>query len=376
MTSPTLELACELIRRPSVTPNDADCQILLSERLGRLGFINEAMPFDTVQNLWSRRGRATPLLVFAGHTDVVPSGPLEQWTSPPFEPTLRDGRLYGRGAADMKSSLAAFVVACERFVAKHPNHPGSIALLITSDEEGVAVNGTARVMETLSARNEQIDWCIVGEPSSDHECGDVVKVGRRGSLSGYLRIIGEQGHIAYPHLANNAVHAFAPALLELTATVWDSGNEDFPPTTFQVSNLNAGTGAENVIPGDLHAMINFRYSTVVTDTQLREAVESILHKHGLRYELTWRLAARPFLTQPGTLRTAAARAIEMVTGFAPAMTTTGGTSDGRFIAPTGAQVVELGPTSATIHKVDENVPVDQLDTLTDLYEQILVELLA
>lgn len=375
MTSPTLALAEELIRRPSVTPADAGCQELLAARLARLGFHNDSLTFGEVTNLWSRRGEAAPLFVFAGHTDVVPPGPASDWTSPAFEPSIRDGRLYGRGAADMKGSLAAFVTACERFVAAHPDHRGSIALLLTSDEEGPAVNGTVKVVETLLARGERIDLCVVGEPSSSARCGDVVKVGRRGSLNGRLRVFGEQGHVAYPHLAANPLHLFAPALLALTQQQWDAGNADFPPTTFQISNLNCGTGATNVIPGELELLLNFRFSTEVTAAELRATVEGLLERHGLNYELDWTLSAEPFLTGDGELRRATAVAIERVTGAPPEMATTGGTSDGRFIAPTGAQVVEIGPVNDTIHKVNEHVAVADLETLSQIYETLLTELL-
>lgn len=375
MNSATLELAQELIRRPSVTPSDGGCQLLLAERLTAIGFECEHLPFGEVANLWARRGQSSPLLVFAGHTDVVPPGPLTQWTTAPFQPSIRDGRLYGRGAADMKGSIAAFTVACERFVARYPDHKGSIAFLITSDEEGPAVDGTAKVVETLTARSERIDWCIVGEPSSSERCGDVVKVGRRGSLNGRLRVFGEQGHIAYPQLARNPIHELAPALLELTARQWDQGNSDFPPTSFQVSNIQAGTGAANVIPGVLELQFNFRYSTEVTAEQLRAEVQAVLDRHGLHYEIDWHCSGLPFLTPQGPLREATARVIEAVTGHSPEMSTTGGTSDGRFIAPTGAQVVEIGPVNASIHKVDENVTLAELETLTEIYERLLKELL-
>lgn len=375
MTSATLDLARALISRPSVTPDDADCQALLAQRLAACGFNNETMVFDEVTNLWARRGAAAPLVVFAGHTDVVPPGPAEDWISPPFEPTIRDGRLYGRGAADMKGSIAAFITACERFVERHPGHRGSIGLLITSDEEGPAVNGTVKVVETLVARNEPIDMCVVGEPSSSQACGDVVKIGRRGSLNGRLRVYGEQGHVAYPHLARNPLHSFAPALLELTTREWDRGNRDFPPTTFQISNIHGGTGATNVIPGEIELLINFRYSTEVTAEQLQAEVESLLKRHDVEFEIEWTVSARPFLTADGTLKQATERAVEAVIGRAPEMTTTGGTSDGRFIAPTGAQVVELGPVNDTIHKVNENVLATDLDVLSRIYERLLEELL-
>ncbi len=374
--SDTLELACDLIRRASITPDDAGCQDLLQQRLGALGFQNESLRFGEVDNLWSRRGSEGPLLVFAGHTDVVPTGPLDSWRSPPFEPTLNQGKLYGRGAADMKSSIAAFVTACERFVAAHPEHKGSIAFLITSDEEGPAVNGTAKVVETLIARGERIDYCIVGEPTSTSSCADTVKNGRRGSLNGFLRVHGEQGHVAYPHLARNPLHAFAPVLQELVATNWDEGNEHFPPTTFQISNIHAGTGATNVIPGDLEVWLNFRFSTEQSAAGLEQHVEAMLKRHGVDYSIEWQRSAEPFLTAGGALVEAAQAAIEEVAGSRPELSTTGGTSDGRFIAPTGAQVIELGPVNATIHKIDEHVGVDELDTLSAVYEGILRRLLA
>ena len=374
--STTLELAKDLIRLPSVTPEDADCQALLARRLQAIGFRCESMRFGEVTNLWARRGEQGPLLVFAGHTDVVPTGPLEAWSSHPFQPEVRDGKLYGRGAADMKGSIAAFVTACERFVADHPAHAGSIGLLITSDEEGPAVNGTVKVVETLLARGERIDLCIVGEPSSQDRCGDIVKIGRRGSLNGYLTVLGEQGHVAYPHLARNPLHEFAPALLELTREVWDQGNADFPPTTFQISNIKAGTGATNVIPGELEVMLNFRFSTEVTAEQLQQRLEAILAKHGVRYRIEWQVSAQPFLTGRGTLIEAISAAIEAETGNPTELSTSGGTSDGRFIAPTGAQVVELGPVNRTIHKVDEHVAVADLDILSRIYERTLVRLLA
>jgi succinyl-diaminopimelate desuccinylase len=376
MKSPTLELAQALIRRPSVTPDDAGCQSLLGERLARAGFSNETMVFEDVTNLWSRRGEAAPLLVFAGHTDVVPPGPLQEWSTPPFEPTVRDGCLYGRGAADMKGSIAAFVTACERFVARHPRHRGSIGLLITSDEEGPSINGTVKVVEALSGRGEKIDLCVVGEPSSSERVGDVVKVGRRGSLNGQLRVLGEQGHVAYPQLARNPLHEFAPALLELVTREWDRGNADFPPTSFQISNIRAGTGATNVIPGELELLLNFRYSTQLSAQTLIQEVEGILTRHGLRFRIDWTLSGEPFLTSDGALRHATAEAVRAVTGAAPQMSTSGGTSDGRFIAPTGAEVLELGPVNATIHKVNEHVNIAELETLSEIYERLLEGLLA
>jgi succinyl-diaminopimelate desuccinylase len=373
--SPTLALATALIERPSVTPLDEGCQALLMERLERLGFEAEAMVFGNVTNLWARRGSEGPLFCFAGHTDVVPPGPLADWTSLPFVPTLRDGLLFGRGASDMKGSLAAMVTACERFVDRHPSHRGSIAFLITSDEEGPAKDGTVKVVERLGARGESIDWCLVGEPTSSRRVGDVVKNGRRGSLNGRVTVRGTQGHVAYPHLALNPIHRFSGALQELCATEWDRGNAFFPPTTFQVSNLHAGTGAENVIPGHLEAMFNFRFSTELTDGQLRERVDAILRRHGVEFELEWRLSGNPFLTPKGDLLDAVQEAVIATIGSAPALSTGGGTSDGRFIAPTGSQVVELGPLNATIHKVNECVPAKGLDTLSTIYEHTLERLL-
>ncbi|MFZ5594084.1 MAG: succinyl-diaminopimelate desuccinylase [Pseudomonadota bacterium] len=374
--SSTLELAIDLISRPSVTPEDAGCQETMIARLAAIGFNIERLPFGEVQNFWARRGTSGPLFAFAGHSDVVPAGPLEQWHSPPFEPTIRDGHLYGRGAADMKGSLAAMVTACERFVAAHPVHHGSIAFLITSDEEGPSVNGTVKVVEHLSARGERIDWALVGEPTSTGQVGDVIKNGRRGSLSGTLTVHGVQGHVAYPHLADNPVHRFAPALAELCAIRWDEGSTHFPPTTFQISNVHAGTGANNVIPGDLQVLFNFRYSTAVTYTQLRERVEAVLNRHALKYELAWNLSGEPFLTREGELIDAARAAIREIAGIEAELSTSGGTSDGRFIAPTGAQVVELGPVNATIHKLNECISVNDLDVLSDIYQRILEKLLA
>ena len=374
--NPTLQLACELIRRPSVTPDDRGCQQLLADRLQPLGFQVEHLRFGEVDNLWARRGVDTPLLVFAGHTDVVPPGPPEQWESDPFEPVIRDGVLYGRGAADMKSSLAAMVTACERFIAANPGHRGSVGFLITSDEEGPAVDGTVRVVEHLQARSEHIDYCLVGEPSSEQELGDIAKNGRRGSLNGRLRIRGQQGHVAYPQLAENPIHRAAPALAELVGEHWDQGNEFFPPTTFQISNISGGTGAENVIPGELDLMFNLRFSTESTAASLRSRVESILDRHRLDYDLQWKLSGEPFLTPAGELLDAASEAIRDITGKPTRLSTAGGTSDGRFIAPTGAQVLELGPVNATIHKVNECVPAGSVEQLSGIYERILEILLS
>ncbi len=373
--SPTLQLARELIRRPSVTPRDAGCQDLIGRRLSALGFRLEPMPFGEVSNLWARRGQRGPLLCFAGHTDVVPTGPEEDWRHPPFEAVVVDGVLYGRGAADMKGSLAAMLTAMERFLARHPEPEGSLAWLLTSDEEGPAVEGTVKVVERLQARGEKIDWCLVGEPTSDARLGDTIKVGRRGSLNGRLLVSGVQGHVAYPHLARNPVHEALPALAELAAVEWDQGNDHFPPTSFQISNIRAGTGATNVIPGTLEVVFNFRFSTEQTETALRRRTEEILDRHGLDYRLEWHLSGNPFLTSQGALVDAAAAAVQEVTGITPERSTSGGTSDGRFIAPTGAQVIELGPLNATIHKVDEHVAVEELERLSRIYERLLEKLL-
>ncbi len=372
----TLEFTQQLIRQPSLTPEDADCQQLMAQRLAAIGFNIEWMPFGEVMNLWARRGNDGPVLCFAGHTDVVPTGDLNRWDSLPFEPEIRDGLLYGRGAADMKSALAAMVVACERFIANSPDHQGSIAFLITSDEEGPSINGTVKVIEALEARQEKITWCLVGEPSSTTRLGDVIKNGRRGSLNGILTVHGKQGHVAYPHLANNPVHAAAPALAELCAEVWDQGNEFFPQTSFQISNISAGTGANNVIPADLTVVFNFRFSTEVTVEQLKARTEAILKKHGLSYTLPWSLSGLPFLTAKGELVAAAQTAIRDIQGLETELSTSGGTSDGRFIAPTGAQVVELGVINASIHQINEHVAVADLEPLTRIYTRILEQLLA
>ena len=374
--SPVVELTCELISRPSVTPEDAGCQQLLGERLARLGFVLESMVFADTTNLWARRGTDGPLFCFAGHTDVVPPGPDSAWATPPFTPTLIDGYIYGRGAADMKGSLAAMVVAIERFVAAHPDHQGSIALLLTSDEEGPFINGTVKVIETLEARQEKLRWCIVGAPSSTQQVGDVVKNGRRGSLTGDLTIHGVQGHVAYPHLADNPIHKAAPALAELANTLWDSGNSSFPPTTFQIANINGGTGASNVIPGELQVQFNFRFSTESTSAGLKARVTALLDQHRLNYDLAWTLSGEPFLTASGELVTAVQGAISDICGYSTQLSTSGGTSDGRFIAPTGAQVLELGPCNATIHKVNECIKADDLDQLALIYERTLERLLA
>lgn len=373
--SAVLALTEELIRRPSVTPLDEGCQQLMADRLAALGFDIESMFFEDTLNLWARRGQGKPLFCFAGHTDVVPTGPLEQWHSPPFEPQIRDGLLYGRGTADMKGSLAAMIVATERFLAKNPLLTGDIAFLITSDEEGPFINGTKRVIETLEARQEKISWCLVGEPSSTQQVGDVIKNGRRGSLTGYLKIKGVQGHVAYPHLVDNPIHKAAPALAALSTEVWDHGNAFFPATSFQISNIHAGTGATNVVPGELSLTFNFRYSTEVSAEQLQQRVLALLDQHQLQYDIEWVLNGLPFLTDRGPLVEAAVKAVRQVQGFETSLETTGGTSDGRFIAPTGAQVVELGPCNGTIHKINEHVRVADLDLLTDMYEAMLWHLL-
>ena len=373
--SQTLELTCNLMARASVTPADEGCQDVMIERLGAVGFQIERLRYGNVENFWATRGAGRPVFCFAGHTDVVPTGPLEEWRTSPFEPTLRDGLLYGRGAADMKSGLAAMVTASEEFVRSHPQHRGTLAFLVTSDEEGPSVDGTKRVVETLQERRAQIDWCLVGEPSSESVIGDTIKIGRRGSLSGRLTVHGVQGHVAYPHLAENPVHKLAPALAELTSRVWDQGNEHFQPTTFQVSNLNAGTGAPNVIPGELKARFNLRYSPVQTLEGLKQIVESILTKHKVRYSLEWYVSGEPFYTQRGALSDAVAAAVKDIAGVTPKLSTGGGTSDGRFIAHLGAQVVELGVVNATIHKVNEHVRAEDIDALHGMYLGVLRRLL-
>src|ERR1700730_1635558 len=373
--SQTIELTKALIARRSVTPADEGCQQLMIERLAAAGFAIEQLSFGGVENFWARRGGVGPVVCFAGHTDVGPTGPLAEGHSDPFAPQIRDGVLYGRGAADMKSGLAAMVTATEEFVRAHPKHKGTIAFLITSDEEGPSVDGTKRVAEMLAGRNERIDWCVVGEPSSENTLGDPVKVGRRGSFSGRLTVHGVQGHVAYPQLAENPVHTLAPALAELTSRVWDNGTEYFQPTSFQVSNLNAGTGAPNVIPGELKARFNLRYSPVQTQERLKETVEGILRKHGVRFTIEWYVSGEPFYTKPGDLFDAVGSAIHQVTGSRPKISTGGGTSDGRFIAPLGAQVVELGVVNATIHKVNESVRLDEIDQLHRMYFNVLRNLL-
>jgi succinyl-diaminopimelate desuccinylase len=372
--SPTLELTKQLISRQSVTPEDDGCQQLMNDRLAAVGFDIQPLPFEDVDNFWAIRGDSGPILCFAGHTDVVPSGPESSWQSPPFEPTVKDGVLTGRGAADMKGSLAAMVIAVENYVASNPNHSGRIAFLITSDEEGIAANGTVKVVEWLKQQNIIPEYCLVGEPSSSEKCGDTIKNGRRGSLGCKLRVIGKQGHVAYPHLADNPIHNVAPALAELANTEWDRGNDFFPATSFQISNINGGTGATNVIPGELDIVFNFRFSTEVTEQQLRETTEAILNKHQLNYEIDWHLSGQPFLTAEGELVDAAVTAVKQVTGMDTLLSTAGGTSDGRFIAPMGTQVVELGPVNATIHQINECVAVADLDQLTAIYESLLENL--
>ncbi len=374
--SPVLALAKDLISRQSVTPEDAGCQDLMIERLKALGFEIEVMVFEDTTNFWARKGTESPLFTFAGHTDVVPAGKLEQWHTPPFEPTIIDDHLHGRGAADMKGSLACMIVAVERFIAENPNHKGSIGFLITSDEEGPFINGTTRVVDTLMARDEIIDMCIVGEPSSTLKVGDVIKNGRRGSITGDITVKGTQGHVAYPHLAHNPVHQALPAIAELTNIKWDEGNEYFPPTSFQIPNLHAGTGASNVIPGEFNVQFNLRFSTELTAEEIQSRVHSTLDAHGLDYDLKWTLNGQPFLTDTGDLLDAVVKAVSDVNHQAPELLTTGGTSDGRFIAQMGAQVVELGPVNATIHKVNECVNISDLEMLTDMYQKTLENLLA
>lgn len=375
MENSTLELAKALIARRSLTPDDAGCQDILIERLESLGFKIERMRFGNVDNFWARRGTTAPVICFAGHTDVVPTGPVEKWGSEPFTPTIRDGMLYGRGSADMKTSIAAFITSIEEFIAAHPDHAGSIALLITSDEEGVAVDGTVRVVEALQQRGESIDYCIVGEPTCVSKLGDTLKNGRRGSLSGDLTVKGIQCHIAYPHLGKNPIHLAAPAIAELAKTTWDEGNEYFPPTTWQISNIRGGTGANNVVPGTVDIEFNFRFSTASTVEGLKAQVHAILDKHGLEYDLIWALSGKPYLTPKGSLVEAVAQAIKDATGVTAELSTSGGTSDGRFIADICPQVLELGPLNATIHKIDECVAVADIEPLKEIYRLTLVNLL-
>lgn len=375
MESATLEFTKQLVSRQSVTPEDDGCQALMIERLTKIGFDITPLRFGDVENFWAVRGASGPILCFAGHTDVVPSGPEENWSYPPFQPTEVDGQLFGRGTADMKGALAAMVVAVEKFVAEYPSHSGRIAFLITSDEEGIAINGTVKVVDWLQQQGIIPEYCLVGEPSSSDQCGDVIKNGRRGSLGCQLTIKGIQGHVAYPHLGRNPIHLAMPALDELASEVWDQGNDFFPATSFQISNIGAGTGATNVIPGELNVTFNFRFSTEVTDQQLRDRTEAILNKHGLDYELDWHLSGQPFLTAEGELVAAAIDSIKQVTDLDAKLSTAGGTSDGRFIAPMGTQVIELGPTNATIHKVDENTNIADLGALTHIYQLLLQKLL-
>ena len=375
MTKPEIELLCELVERPSITPDDAGCQALLIERLEALGFRCETMQFGEVTNLWARRGNEAPVLCFAGHTDVVPPGDENEWSSNPFEPTFRDDMLYGRGTADMKAGLASMIVAIEQFLESNPDVPGSLALLITSDEEGRARDGTLKVVEALQARGEHIDWCVLGEPSSETTLGDLVRVGRRGSLSGMLTVNGVQGHVAYPQLADNPIRRFAPVLQALHEIEWDQGNEYFPPTSFQVVDVRSGIGAPNVTPAELSARFNFRYSTEWTHESLKKRVHEVFDAHDINYELNWHLSGEPFLTQPGELIDAVVQAVSESTGTAPELSTGGGTSDGRFISPAGTDVVELGPVNASIHKIDEHVRVEDVVKLTGMYRRIMELLL-
>jgi succinyl-diaminopimelate desuccinylase len=375
VNSPTVALAMDLVSRPSVTPLDHGCQELMLARLEACGFSVERLKFDDVDNFWAVHGSDGPIFCFAGHTDVVPTGPVEQWTNLPFTPVIKDGLLFARGSADMKGSLAAMVVAAEQFVAEYPEHPGRLAFLITSDEEGIAINGTVRVVQWLEEHHIIPQWCLVGEPSSSEKCGDTIKNGRRGSLGCSMTIKGLQGHVAYPHLASNPIHLANPAINELINEVWDKGNQYFPPTSFQISNVSSGTGATNVIPGDIKMLFNFRFSTEVTEVQLRQRVEDILDKHGLNYSMEWRLSGEPFLTATGLLVDVATQCIEEVTGLKTLLSTAGGTSDGRFIAPMGTVVVELGPLNSSIHRVDEHVSIDDLEKLTKIYQKIVSQLL-
>lgn len=375
VNSPTVALAMDLVSRPSVTPLDHGCQELMLARLEACGFSVERLKFDDVDNFWAVHGSDGPIFCFAGHTDVVPTGPVEQWTNLPFTPVIKDGLLFARGSADMKGSLAAMVVAAEQFVAEYPEHPGRLAFLITSDEEGIAINGTVRVVQWLEEHHIIPQWCLVGEPSSSEKCGDTIKNGRRGSLGCSMTIKGRQGHVAYPHLASNPIHLANAAINELINEVWDKGNQYFPPTSFQISNVSSGTGATNVIPGDIKILFNFRFSTEVTEVQLRQRVENILGKHGLNYSMEWRLSGEPFLTATGLLVDVATQCIEEVTGLKTLLSTAGGTSDGRFIAPMGTEVVELGPLNSSIHRVDEHVSIDDLEKLTKIYQKIVSQLL-
>jgi len=373
--SPTLALTCDLISRASVTPEDAGCLQVIADRLEKIGFNCQSLPFGDVSNLWAVRGKSGPLFVFAGHSDVVPTGPQDLWRSPPFEPTIKDGILTGRGAADMKGSLAAMVVACENFITENPNHSGRIGFLLTSDEEGPAKNGTVKVMEWLEENKTHIDWCLIGEPTSSKKFGDMIKNGRRGSLNFELSVKGIQGHIAYPHLAENPIHTMTPALKELTEVIWDQGNEYFPATSFQISNINGGTGVTNVIPGEVKIVGNFRFSTELTEKKIIQKTQSILEKHKVNFSIDWQLSGLPFITEKGVLVNAISNAIESVCNAKPQLSTTGGTSDGRFIAPYGIQVIEFGPLNESIHKIDECVAVEDLDKLSKVYAQCLRELM-
>lgn len=372
--SPTVSLACELMSRQSVTPNDGGCQQYLAEKLHKLGFNCESMRFDNVDNLWARLGTEGPLFVFAGHTDVVPTGPESAWTSPPFQPEIRNGYLFGRGACDMKTQIASMVIAMQNFLQKNKSFKGSLGLLITSDEEGIAINGTKKVIDELTRRGEMIDYCIVGEPSSDKQVGDQIRVGRRGSLHGRLVVNGKQGHVAHPHLAINPIHSTAPALHELATEKWDNGNEDFPETTFQITNIHAGTGANNVIPGMIEVIFNFRFSSAITIDELKHRTQSILDRHNLNFVIDWTVGAKPFLTKKDKLVEATKKAIKQTVNLEPHLSTGGGTSDGRFIAPTGAELLELGVSHATAHQIDENVLVSDLEKLTEIYQLILEDL--
>ena len=374
--SNTLELSQQLIQKPSVTPNDEGCLDLLSQRLSASGFNTELLPFGEVSNAWIRKGNEGPLFVFAGHTDVVPTGPEQQWTYPPFSATVKDGLLHGRGSADMKTGIAAMVVACEEFIQENPDHKGSIAFLLTSDEEGPAVNGTVKVVEHLQKNDVQIDYCLVGEPSSTEQVGDIIKNGRRGSLGAHIKVIGKQGHVAYPHLAINPIHILSELLNELTNIQWDQGNDHFPATTFQISNLQAGTGADNVIPATAEAWFNLRFSTEITADEIKERIEKVITEKNIQHELTWRLSGNPFLTAEGKLVDACQQAIKQVTGRNTQLSTGGGTSDGRFIAPTGAEVVELGVINATIHQIDEHTNIEQLNQLKDIYKEVIKSVLS
>ena len=371
MIEDTLDLSCELISRPSVTPADEGCQKLIAERLSAIGFVCQHLRFEDVDNLWASHGTGEPLFVFAGHTDVVPTGQESNWTSPPFTPTQRDGKLFGRGSADMKTSIAAFVTSVEQFIKLNPDHPGTIALLITSDEEGPSINGTVKVMQWLQEQSLKIDYCIVGEPSSVSLLGDTVKVGRRGSLNGYMTVHGKQGHVAYPDLADNPFHRILPAFAELVEIKWDQGNNFFPPTSFQISNVSSGTGAENVIPGNVEIKFNFRFSSELNEMQIRDYVTAVFDKHELNYSIDWRLSGKPFLTSKGALVEAVSNACNDVLGIKPELSTSGGTSDGRFIAPTGAEVVELGPCNSSIHQIDEHVMLEDPERLSKTYQRIL-----